>query len=67
MSTMIAATAVTTGLSAAVDELTGVELTRLSEDELLDVLRELERARRRLEALEGRLVAEVEQRNLPGT
>jgi hypothetical protein len=38
----------------------------LAEDELLGVLRETERARRRLEALEYRLVAEVEERNLPG-
>ena len=66
MSTLVRQTAVTTGLSAAVDELTEVQLTRLGEDELLDVLRGVERARRRIEALEARLIVETEQRNLPG-
>ncbi|HEX4728749.1 MAG TPA: DUF222 domain-containing protein, partial [Jatrophihabitans sp.] len=66
MSTMVSQTSVVAGLSAAVDELAGVELTRLGEDELLETMRELERVRRRLETLESRLVAEVEQRNLPG-
>jgi hypothetical protein len=54
------------GLSAAVDDVAGVELPGLGEDELLDVLREVERARRRLEAYEARLVAELDERNLPG-
>jgi hypothetical protein len=66
MSTMAQQTVVTAGLSAAVDEVAGVELSRLGEDELLDLLREVERARRRLEAYEARLIAEVDERNLPG-
>ena len=57
---------VTAGLSAAVEECAGVSLSSLAEDELLVLLREVERARRQLEALEYRLVAEVEERNLPG-
>jgi hypothetical protein len=54
------------GLSAAVDEVAGVSLSSLAEDELLSLLREVEQARRRLEALEYRVVAEVDERNLPG-
>jgi hypothetical protein len=57
---------VAVGLSAAVDEAVDASLSRLGEDELLGMLRETERARRRLEALEHRLVAEVEERNLAG-
>jgi hypothetical protein len=60
------ATAVTAGLSAAVGELGSVSLSSLAERELLGVVREVERARRRLEAVEHRLIAEVEERNLPG-
>jgi hypothetical protein len=63
---MVLEAAVTAVVSAAVDELAAVDLPRLGEDELLDAVREVERVRRRLEALETRLVAEVEQRNLPG-
>jgi hypothetical protein len=57
---------VAAGLSAAVDEVAGVPLSGLADDELLNVLREVKRARRRLEAFEHRLVAEVEERNLAG-
>jgi hypothetical protein len=60
------ATVMTGGLSVAVDEVAGVALSRLAEDELLSMLRDVERTRRRLEALEHRLIAEVEERNLPG-
>ena len=66
MSTGVLESAVIAGLSAAVDEVFAVDLARLAEGELLDVLRETERVRRRLEALEARLIAEVEERNLPG-
>ena len=64
--TAVQAAAVTAGLSVAVDEIGAVALSWLAEDELLAMLREVERARRRLEAFEHRLVAEVEERNLPG-
>jgi len=63
---MVQEVAVTTELSAAVDGLAAVSLSRLAEDELLVVLREVERARRRLEAWDARLIAELEERNLPG-
>jgi hypothetical protein len=66
MTAVQASRVVGVGLSAAVDEVSAVSLSRLGEDELLGMLREVERARRRLEALEHRLVAEVEERNLPG-
>jgi len=66
MSAMVQEVAVTTELSAAVDGLAAVSLSRLAEDELLVVLREVERARRRLEAWDARLIAELEERNLPG-
>jgi hypothetical protein len=60
------ARAVTAGLAVVVGELGSVSLSSLAEQELLGVVREVERARRRLEALEHRLIAEVEERNLPG-
>src|SRR4051794_36640148 len=66
MTMMAAAAPVTVGLSAAVGECAGVSLSSLAEDELLATLREVERARRRLEAFEHRVVAEVEERNLAG-
>jgi hypothetical protein len=66
MTAVQAPSVVAVGLSAAVDEVSAVSLSRLGEDELLARLREVERARRRLEALEHRLVAEVEERNLAG-
>lgn len=56
----------TTGLTAAIAECAVVTLSSLAEDELLSVVREVERARRRLEALEHRLIAEIDERNLPG-
>jgi hypothetical protein len=66
MSTAVLDSGVAAGLSAAVDELAAVELSRISEDELLSVLRGVERSRRRLEAYEARLIAELDERNLPG-
>jgi hypothetical protein len=53
MSTGVLDSGVTAGLSAAVDEVAGVELPRLCEEELLDMLREAERARRRAGSLRG--------------
>jgi hypothetical protein len=64
--TAMASAVVAVGLLAAVDEVVGVSFSSLAEDELLGVVREVERARRRLEAVEHRLIAEVEERNLPG-
>src|SRR6185312_4010090 len=66
MATGVLDSTITTGLSAAVDQVFSADLHRLGEHELLDALREVERARRRLEAWESRLIGEVEQRNLPG-
>ena len=60
------AVAMAVGLSAAAEECGSVSLSDLGEDELLTMVRELERARRRLEALDHRLIAEVRERNLPG-
>jgi len=51
---------------AAVAELAGCSFSGLADDELLDVLRLAERARRQLEALDHVLIAELEARNLPG-
>jgi hypothetical protein len=52
---------------AAVDTLLGADLTRASDQELLEGWRELERLRRRLAAVEHRLVLEAESRSLPQT
>ena len=54
------------GLPAAVAELAGCSLSTLADEELLEVLRVAERARRQLEALDATLIAELEARNLPG-
>jgi hypothetical protein len=66
MTTMVSETAVTGGLSAAVSEVAGVVLSSLSEDELLAMVGAVEQARRRLEALDSGLIAELEERNLAG-
>src|SRR5438876_4134349 len=50
---------------AALDELSGLDLTGLAEDELLGCWRELERLRRRIPAVEHGLVFEAEARGLP--
>ena len=52
---------------ALVDELAGLDLTGLSEDELLGLWREFERLRRRLPSVEHTLVLEAEGRGLPET
>jgi len=53
-------------LSAAVDSLLEADLARLSQDELLDVLRGFEVESRRIAAAQHRLVAEVAARNVAG-
>ena len=50
---------------AAVDDLLTADLTRLSEDGLLQVLRDTERLRRRLAAIDHAQILEVEARGLP--
>src|SRR5919197_1114944 len=50
---------------AALDELHGLDLTGLSEEQLLGFWRELERLRRRIPSVEHRLVLEAEGRGLP--
>lgn len=51
-------------LAGVVDELQALPLGSLTGDEVLDVLRELERQKRRLGAVDHAVVAEVEQRGL---
>jgi hypothetical protein len=51
---------------AALDALAGLDLTALSEDDLLAYARDKERLRRRLAAADHALVLEVEARDLPG-
>ncbi|HEX8095133.1 HNH endonuclease signature motif containing protein [Jatrophihabitans sp.] len=53
-------------LPAAVGQLAGCSLSTLADEELLEVVRVTERARRQLEALDATLIAELEARNLPG-
>lgn len=53
-------------LPAAIAQLAGCSFSGLADDDVLEVLRLAERARRQLEALDHLLVAEVESRNLPG-
>jgi hypothetical protein len=53
-------------LPAAVAELAGFSFSPLSDDDVLEVIRLAERARRQLEALDHVLIAELEARNLPG-
>ena len=53
-------------LPVAVAELAGCPLSGLADEELLEVVRVTERARRQLEALDASLIAELEARNLPG-
>jgi hypothetical protein len=56
---------VLTRVQAAIEELQALDLTRLSEEDLLEYWRELERARRRLPTLDHALVLEAEARGLP--
>ena len=60
------ATVRASALPAAVAELAGCSFSGLADDDLLEVFRLAERARRQLEALDHVLVAELEARNLPG-
>jgi len=60
------APALASALPAAVAELAGCAFSALADDDLLDVLRQAEQARRQLEALDSVLIAELEARNLPG-
>src|SRR5438874_13654216 len=53
-------------LSAAVDTLVELDLTRLDRDELLMLLRGVEVQRRRLPVLDHALVAELDQRGVAG-
>lgn len=61
-----AAVLAASALPAAVAELADCSLSTLNDEELLDVVRVTERARRQLEALDATLIAELEARNLPG-
>ncbi|MDQ1743986.1 MAG: hypothetical protein QOE23_2325 [Pseudonocardiales bacterium] len=60
--TVLAASSV----SAAVADLARRSFSGLADDDLLEVIRQAERARRQLEALDAVLIAEIEARNLPG-
>jgi len=53
-------------LSAAVDVLVELDLTRLDRDELLTLLRGLETQRRRVPVVDHALVAELDQRGIAG-
>jgi hypothetical protein len=62
-------TAVTARVAAAlatVAELSGCSLSGCSDDELLDVVRSVERLRRTVEALDNVMIPELEARGLPG-
>jgi hypothetical protein len=60
------AVAAAAALPAAVAELAGCSFSTLADEELLEVVRVAERARRQLEALDSVLIAELQARNLPG-
>ncbi|HZE49651.1 MAG TPA: DUF222 domain-containing protein, partial [Jatrophihabitantaceae bacterium] len=53
-------------LSTALDTLTTLDLTRLSRDELLELLRDFETHRRRLPVIDHALIAELNQRGIAG-
>jgi hypothetical protein len=55
-----AAVVAASALPGAVAALVGTPLTPLSDDELLEVVRSVERARRQLEAFDAVLIAELE-------
>ena len=61
-----AAAVAASALPGAVAALVGVPLSPLSDDELLEVVRVAERARRQLEAFDAVLIAELEARNVAG-
>lgn len=60
------ALAIASALPAVTAELAGCSFATLNDDDLFEVIRHAERARRRLEALDAALIAELEARNLPG-
>jgi len=53
-------------LADSIDELIGLDLTRLDADELLDLLRGLETQRRRIPVADHRLIAELDERGVAG-
>ncbi|HEY3713815.1 MAG TPA: DUF222 domain-containing protein [Jatrophihabitantaceae bacterium] len=53
-------------LSTALDTLAALDLTRLSRDELLELLRDFETHRRRLPVIDHALIAELNQRGTAG-
>jgi hypothetical protein len=59
------AVAAVAALAAAVDELLSVSWSGLSDDGFLDVVQSVETSRRRLEAADLPLVAELDARGLP--
>ncbi|HZY75368.1 MAG TPA: DUF222 domain-containing protein [Jatrophihabitantaceae bacterium] len=61
-----AVTAVLDHLRAAVDEVLELDLSTASRDDLLELCRGLETQRRRLPAAEHRLIAELDERGVPG-
>ncbi len=61
-----AAVVAASALPGAVAALVGAPLSPLSDDELLDIVRVAERARRQLEAFDAVLIAELEARNVAG-
>ncbi|MEO6699967.1 MAG: hypothetical protein ABI140_01270 [Jatrophihabitantaceae bacterium] len=50
-------------VSAAIGPLLNLPFGSLAENELLGLMRDVETARRQLEALDARLIAEAQQRN----
>lgn len=63
---MFESSAVLTRLADALDALVALDLSRLNQDQLLDVLRGVERQRRRLATFDHALVAELDRRGSAG-
>jgi hypothetical protein len=63
---MSAAVRTASGVPAAIAELAACSLSTLTDEELLEIVRITERARRQLEALDATMIAELDARNLPG-
>jgi hypothetical protein len=62
-----AAVVAAAALPGAVTALTGAPLSLVTDDELLNVVRLAERARRQLEAFDAVLITELEARNVAGS
>ena len=60
------ATALAAALPGTVAELVECTFAAVTDDDLLEVIRQAEQARRQLEALDAVVIAELEARNLPG-